>query len=59
MNCIEKPSEVISVDRDKLNTLLRLAKKNYFSSQLDREKNNMKNKAWTILNSIPRFVTHF
>ena len=56
-NSIQKPSESniskYKNYRNKLNTLLRLAKQNYFSSQLDREKHNMKN-TWKILNSILR-----
>ena len=54
---IQKPSESniskYKNYRNKLNTLLTLAKQNYFSSQLDREKHNMKN-TWKILNSILR-----
>ena len=54
---IQKPSEN-NISRYKnytseLNTLLRLAKQNYFSSELDRKKHNMKN-TWKILNSILR-----
>ena len=39
--------------RNRLNSLLRRAKQNYFSTQLDKEKRNMKN-TWKILNSILR-----
>ena len=39
--------------RNKLNSLLRLSKQNYFSSQLDKEKHNMRN-TWKVLNSILR-----
>lgn len=39
--------------RNRLNFLLRKAKQNYFSSQLDKEKNNIKN-TWKIFNSILR-----
>ena len=37
--------------RNKLNMLLRLAKKNYFSRMLEKEKHNMRN-TWQVLNSI-------
>ena len=39
--------------RNKLNETLRLAKQNYFSNLLDKEKHNMRN-TWKILNSILR-----
>ena len=39
--------------RNKLNVILRLAKQNYFSNMLDKEKHNMRN-TWKILNSILR-----
>ena len=39
--------------RNKLNVSLRLAKQNYFSSLLEKEKYNMKN-TWKILNSVLR-----
>ena len=39
--------------RNRVNSLLRRAKQNYFSSQLDKERYNMRN-TWKILNSILR-----
>ena len=36
---------------NKLNKLLKTAKKNYFSDQLEKEKNNIKN-TWKILNNV-------
>ena len=42
--------------RNKLNTLLRLAKRNYYCDLLDQEKNNIKN-TWKVLNSIIRTKT--
>ncbi len=41
------------VYRNKLNSLLRVSKQNYFSSQLEKEKRNMRN-TWKVLNSILR-----
>ena len=43
--------------RNKLNTTLRLAKQNYFSNLLEKEKNNMRN-TWKVLNSIIRPNSH-
>ena len=40
--------------RNKLNTLLRLAKQSYYCDLLDQEKNNIKN-TWKVLNSIISF----
>ncbi len=39
--------------RNKLNTLLRVAKRNHYANLLDMEKNNMRN-TWKIINSIIR-----
>ena len=45
--------------RNKLNCTLRLAKKNYFSNLLEKEKNNMRN-TWKVINSIirPKTIKH-
>ena len=45
--------------RNKLNCTLRLAKKNYFSDLLEKEKNNMRN-TWKVINSIirPKTIKH-
>ena len=43
--------------RNKLNSVLRLAKSNYYSVLLNQEKNNMRN-TWKILNSIIRSNTN-
>ena len=40
-----------------MNTTLRLAKQNYFSNVLEKEKNNMRN-TWKVLNSIIRPNSH-
>ena len=54
---INKPTELniqkYKMYRNKLNVTLRLAKQNYFSNLLDKEKHNMRN-TWKILNSILR-----
>ena len=54
---IQKPTETnvykYKMYRNRLNSLLRRAKQNYFSSQLDKERYNMRN-TWKILNSILR-----
>ena len=54
---IQKPTETnvykYKMYRNRLNSLLRRAKQNYFSSQLDTERYNMRN-TWKILNSILR-----
>ena len=62
---IQKSSKSNISNRNKLNALLRLAKQNYLSSQLDREKHNMKKKKkhgkfWTQFLDHPRnrFVTN-
>ena len=54
---IQKPTETnvykYRMYRNRLNSLLRRAKQNYFSSQLDKERYNIRN-TWKILNSILR-----
>ena len=54
---IQKPTETnvykYKMYRNRLNSLLRRAKQCYFSSQLDKERYNMRN-TWKILNSILR-----
>ena len=54
---IQKPTETnvykYKMYRNRLNSLLRRAKQNHFSSQLDKERYNMRN-TWKILNSILR-----
>ena len=39
--------------RNRLNFILKLAKRNYFTNLLEKEKNNMRN-TWKVLNSIIR-----
>ena len=43
--------------RNKLNSTLRLAKRNYFADLLEKEKNNMRN-TWKVINSIIRPKTN-
>ena len=54
---LNKPTETnattFKMYRNKLNSLLKLAKQNYFSSKLDKERYNMRN-TWKVLNSILR-----
>ena len=58
---IRKPTEAnkeaYKKYRNRLNTTLRLAKQNYFSNILEKERNNMRN-TWKILNSIMRPNNH-
>ena len=53
----EANKEIYKKYRSKLNTTLRLAKQNYFSNLLEKEKNNMRN-TWKVLNSIIRPNSH-
>ena len=54
---LNKPTETnattFKMYRNKLNSLLKLAKQNYFSSKLDKERYNTRN-TWKVLNSILR-----
>ncbi|XP_072041239.1 uncharacterized protein [Amphiura filiformis] len=54
---IQKPTDAnvqrYKMYRNRLNSLLRRAKQNYFSSQLNKERFNMRN-TWKILNSVLR-----
>ena len=53
----EANKDIYKKYRNKLNTTLRLAKQNYFSNLLEKEKNNMRN-IWTVLNYIIRPNSH-